>query len=674
MTPLEARHRHALLAEEIRRHEHAYYVQSKPIISDFEFDRLDRELRDLEGRFPELVTPDSPSQRVGGLPVAEFHPVRHAVPMMSLDNSYSPGEVRAFIARVQKALADESLEWTVEPKVDGLSISLRYENGLFVQGATRGDGTTGDDVTANLRTVRSLPLRLIGAPALLEVRGEVFLPLAGFRRLNAERESAGEEPFANPRNAAAGSLKQLDPRITARRPLALVAYGTGMVEGTPLPSDQYSLLGWLQRLGLPVPERVMLARSEDEVLIGIEELDRVRRDFGYETDGAVVKLNSLPLRDRLGSTAKAPRWAMAYKYPPEQAETRLRSITVQVGRTGKLTPVAELEPVVLAGSTVGRATLHNEDELRRKDIRIGDVVVIEKAGEVIPAVVRVVVGRRDGTESHFPFPHTCPECQTPTVRDATASGEGADWRCPNPDCPAQLRGRIGHWCARGAMDIEGAGDVLVAQLVGAGLVRDVAELYRLRVDEVAALDRMGEKSARNLIDGIAASTHRDLWRLLFGLGILHLGVSGAKALARAYPDLDALAAAGTAELVQVPDIGEVIARSVADWFSDDKNRDLIRRLRAAGVNFTSSLYRPVDAVPSGPFAGRTFVLTGTLPGMTRESATAEIESRGGKVSSSVSRKTDFVLAGEEAGSKLEKARQLGIPILDEAEFRRLAGS
>lgn len=676
MIPNDERQRHAGLVEEIRRHERAYHDLARPLISDFEFDRLEQELRELEARHPGLVTPDSPTQRVGGSPVEGFQPVQHAVPMMSLDNTYSPEEVRAFIVRVQKLLPGERLEWTVEPKVDGLSISLRYEHGLFVQGITRGDGTTGDDVTANLRTIRSLPLRLSGGPdvpELLELRGEVYLPVAGFQRINVEREEAGEEMFSNPRNAAAGSLKQLDPRITASRPLALVTYGVGAVTGSALPPDQHALLEWLRRFGLPIPEQVTVATSEEEVLAAILRLDTVRRQFGYETDGAVVKLNVLSLRERLGSTAKAPRWAMAYKYPAAQAETQLRDITIQVGRTGALTPVAELEPVFLAGSTVSRATLHNEDELRRKDIRIGDTVVIEKAGEVIPAVVRVIPERRKGTESPFRFPRECPECGTPVIKESTVEGEGVVWRCPNPDCPAQIRGRIGHWCSRGAMDIDGAGDVLVMQLVKAGLVRDVSELYRLKVEEVAALERMGEKSAANLIEGLAASRQRDLWRLLFGLGILHLGAGGAKALARAFPDLDSIAGAGADELVNVDDIGTVIARSVEQWFADSRNRDLIQRLRRVGLNFNSALYRPPTETAGGPLSGKTVVLTGTLPTLTREEATALIESKGGKVATSVSRKTHFVIAGDNAGSKLEKARKLELTILTEAEFLRLTG-
>ncbi|MBL9174160.1 MAG: NAD-dependent DNA ligase LigA [Verrucomicrobiales bacterium] len=663
--------RHRQLVEELRRHEHAYYVLHRPVISDAEFDRLERELKDLEARHPDWVSADSPTQRVGGSVSEGFRSVRHTVPLMSLDNTYSPDEVKAFLARAEKQLPGEALEWTVEPKVDGLSISLRYEQGVFVQGATRGDGTTGDDVTSNLRTIRSLPLKLREAPALLELRGEIYLPLAGFRRLNAERESAGEEPFSNPRNAAAGSLKQLDPRITAQRPLALVSYGIGAVSGVEVPADQAGLLQWLGQLGLPIPEHVTVARSTDEVLHAISELDRIRRDFGYETDGAVVKLNRLSLRDRLGFTAKAPRWAMAYKYASEQAQTRLRSITVQVGRTGKLTPVAELEPVFLAGSTVARATLHNEEEIRRKDIRIGDQVVIEKAGEVIPAVIRSLPECRTGAEVLFTLPRTCPECGTPVTRESTADGEGVDWRCPNLDCPAQVRGRIGHWCSRGAMDIDGAGDVLVAQVVQQGLVRDVADLYRLRAPEVQDLERMGEKSAKNLIEAIEVSKSRDLWRLVFGLGILHVGAGAAKALARAFPDLDSLAAAGASQLCEVPDIGDVIARSVEEWFADPRNRDLIGRLRQAGLNLSSSTYRPPDVASTGPLSGKTFVLTGTLPSLSREAATAEIERRGGRVASSVSRKTDYVLAGAEPGSKIEKARQLGIPILSEADFVNL---
>jgi DNA ligase (NAD+) len=673
MTFAQAKTRHAQLAGEIRKHDHRYYVEASPVISDPEYDRLYHDLLDLEKQFPELTTPDSPSQRVGGEPLGEFASVRHAVPMMSLDNTYSAEEVREFVARIERLLPGEKLEWVVEPKMDGLAISLRYENGVLAVGATRGDGTTGDDITANLRTIRSIPLKL-SLPGVIEVRGEVFMTKAGFKRLNAEREAAGEEPFVNPRNSAAGSLKQLDPRLVAKRPLDMVIYGVGEVSGIPhsafhTPQSQVELLAALKSLGFKTPEKTWLCNSADGLMEAIAALDKIRHDFAYETDGAVIKLNSFAQRERCGVTSKAPRWAMAYKYAAEQAQTKLKAITVQVGRTGALTPVAELEPVFVGGSTVSRATLHNEEELRRKDIRVGDTVVIEKAGEVIPAVVRVVTGKRTGSEKVFHFPKTCPECGSKISRESFSGEEMVVWRCVNPDCPAKVRGRLGHWCSRGAMDIEGGGEVLVEQLVKSGLVRDAADLYSLKLDEVAALERMGEKSAKNFLDGVAASKSRDLWRLIFGLGILHVGAGVAKALARAFPSLDDIAAAGREKLNEVEDVGEVIAASVAQWFSEPENRKLIERLRKAGLTFQSSTHSP--AAKPGPFAGKTFVLTGTLPTMTREQAAAKIESLGGKVSSSVSKKTDYVLAGAEAGSKLDKAQQLGVKILNEAEFLKM---
>ena len=740
MTQAEAKKRHAQLGAEIRRHDRAYYVLAQPKISDRDYDRLYHELLDLEKNFPDLATPDSPSRRVGGEPLKEFKPVRHAVPMMSLENTYSQEEVRDFVKRVQKLLPDEKLEWVVEPKVDGVAVSLRYENGVFTTGATRGDGTTGDDITANLKTIRSVPLNLLhvaalgrvpqtsesrarqkdggalpnaATPEVLEVRGEVFLPLAGFEKLNAERKSAGEEMFANPRNAAAGSLKQLDPKIVAKRPLDIILYGIGQI-GAPAsgparwgllpehavpeagaPQSQIELLNWLKSLGFKTPERTWFCKSGDELLAAIGELDKVRKKFAYETDGAVIKLNSFEQQRRVGATAKAPRWAIAYKYAPEQAETKLKAITIQVGRTGALTPVAELEPVFLAGSTISRATLHNEDYIREKDIRIGDTVVIEKAGEVIPAVVSVVLKKRRREEKKFAFPKTCPECGAKVSRStqraadilsadldekngtasetlaARSEDEYAIWRCVNPDCPAQVRGRIEHWCSRGAMDIEGGGEVLAALLVKSNLVHDVADLYELKLEAVVALERMGEKSAKNFLDALAASKSRDLWRLLFGLGILHVGAGVAKSLARHFPTLDDIFAANAEQLTEADDIGEVIAQSLVNWHSDTRNQKLIERLREAGLNFNSELYRP--AAPAGPFAGKTFVLTGTLPTLKREEATAKIESLGGKVSNSVSKKTDYVLAGEEAGSKLDKAQKLGVKIIGEVEFLRMCG-
>ena len=700
--PPEIQTQYSRLADEIRGHDYSYYVLAQPRISDVEYDRLYRTLLDLEREYPSLETKDSPTQRVGGRPLSEFAPVRHAVPMMSLDNTYSQGEVRDFVNRVQKLLPDEKLSWVVEPKVDGVAVSLRYENGLFVVGATRGDGTTGDDITANLKTIRSIPLKLRNPkptpgkqadlfalevpvadaiPAVLEVRGEVFMPKAGFDKMNENRIAAGEEPFANPRNATAGTLKQLDSRNVATRPLDIVLYGVGETkyrngskQAGYAPQTQQEFLGWLAGFGFKTPEKSWLCHSADELIAAIAELDQARKQFGYETDGAVIKLNSIEQRSRTGSTAKAPRWSIAYKYAPEQAATRLRQITIQVGRTGALTPVAELEPVLLAGSTISRATLHNEEELRRKDIRVGDQVLVEKAGEVIPAVASVVLSARTGAEVPFEFPKSCPECKSPIARTSVADLDelGVVWRCLNPDCPAQIRGRLEHWCSRGAMDIEGAGEVLVGQLVQNGLVRDVAGLYDLNLFQLANLERMGSKSAQNLIESIAASKQRDLWRLLFGLGMLHVGAGVAKALAKNFANLDTLMAAAQNGITGITDIGPVIAKSLQSWFTNPANQQQIERLRAHGLNFASSIHSAKTT--TGTFSGKVFVLTGTLPTLSREQATARIEALGGKVSGSVSKKTDFVLAGEEAGSKLEKARALGVRIISEAEFLSMAAS
>jgi DNA ligase (NAD+) len=676
MTLSEAKARHTQLIEEIRRHDYAYYVLAQPTITDQDYDHLYHQLIDIETRFPQLITPDSPTQRVGGQPLKEFKPVRHLKPMTSLDNTYSQEDLREFVNRVQRLLPNEQLDWIVEPKIDGVAINLRYEKGSFTCGATRGDGTVGDDITPNLRTIRRVPAKLHtgSSPGMLEVRGEVYLTKAGFQKLNAERKAAGEETFANPRNAAAGSLKQLDPRAVAKRPLDIVLYGIGQMEGASQPPQtQAEMLSFLKALGFKTPEKIWHCRSAAELIKAIEELDTLRRKFPYETDGAVIKLNSFAQREKAGFTSKAPRWAIAYKYAAEQAETLLKNITVQVGRTGALTPVAELEPVFLAGSTISRATLHNEDYIRQKDIRIGDTVTIEKAGEVIPAVVDIVLTRRTGKEIPFRFPQTCPECGSKVSRAAgIAEGdEGVVWRCLNPDCPAQIRGRIEHWCARGAMDIEGGGEVLVRQLVGTGLVRDVADLYSLKLDEVANLERMAQKSAQNFLDGVTASKSRDMWRVLYGLGILHVGAGVAKALGKCFAALDDLFAASVDQLTHCEDVGEVIANSVVRWHGDERNRKLLERLRKAGINFNSELFQP--RAKAGPLAGKTFVLTGTLPSLKREEAAAKIEAAGGKVSNSVSKKTDYVVAGEEAGSKLDKAQKLGVKIINEAELVELTG-
>jgi len=672
MSPEEARQRHAELAEELRGHDRAYYVHDRPTISDREYDGLYRELLDLEAAQPELVTAESPSQRVGGAPLDEFASVQHAIPMMSLDNTYSQDETREFVKRVEKLLPEEKLEWTVEPKIDGIAVSLRYENGTLVTGATRGDGTAGDDITANLKTIRSVPLKLpAGAPAVFEVRGEAYMTNSGFRKLNQERAEAGEPLYANPRNTAAGALKQLDSRVVAKRPLDVIFYGLGQVaDSDGGATTQIDMFDQLSAFGFRTHERIWRCSTVDELIAAIDELDRVKADFDYETDGAVLKLNRFELRDRIGSTSKAPRWAMAYKYAAEQAETILKSITIQVGRTGKLTPVAELEPVLVAGSTVSRATLHNEDEIRRKDVRTGDTVVIEKAGEIIPAVVRVVTEKRSEDAPEFVFPTQCPECGSQASKAADEEGgENVDWRCVNPDCPAKIRGRLEHWCSRGAMDIEGGGEVLIAQLVERGLAVNVADLYDVSLQEVSSLERMAEKSAQNFLNGLQASRKQDMWKVLFGLGILHVGAGVAKTLARSFERLDDIFAAKFDELTAVEDIGEVIAGSIKRWWGDSRNRELIARLRAAELNFESSLYQSGDS--AGAFAGKVFVLTGTLPTLTRSEASARIEAVGGKTSSSVSKKTDFVLAGEEAGSKLAKAEKLGVKVIDEAAFLRM---
>ncbi|MGY8649476.1 MAG: NAD-dependent DNA ligase LigA [Verrucomicrobiia bacterium] len=663
----EAKKRHAVLADEIRRHDHAYYVLAEPSISDPDYDRLYRELLDLEEAHPELCAADSPSQRVGGKPVSEFPEHRHAQPMMSLDNTYSFDELAEFLKRVEKRLPEAELDWTIEPKIDGLAVSLRYENGTLVVGATRGDGASGDDITGNLKTIRSLPLRLPAkAPAVLEVRGEVFMRRAGFAKLNEKRKAEGEEPFANPRNAAAGSLKMLDPKMVAERPLGIILYGLGEVNGE-MPVTQKEVVDWLKQLGLPTAGKIWTGQSHADLVAAINELDIARHDFDYETDGAVIKLNDLSLREQCGATSKAPRWAIAYKYAAEQAETVLKAITIQVGRTGALTPVAELEPVLIAGSTVARATLHNEEEIQRKDIRVGDTVVIEKAGEIIPAVVEVVLEKRPKKATAFVLNKECPECKSKAAKD-----EGdVVWRCPNPDCAAQVRGRLEHFCARGAMDIEGGGEVLVRQLVGSGLALNVGELYKLALAEVAGLERMAEKSAQNFIDGLEASKQRDLWRLVFGLGILHVGAGVAKALCRRYATMAELLDASEEELVAIDDVGEVIAKSVHFWFGDPQNRALIEVLRKAGLNFESSIVTSSEA--AGPLAGKGLVLTGTLPNLKRHEAAACIEAAGGKVIGTVSKKTDYVVAGEAAGSKLAKAEKLSVPVIDESELLRLCG-
>ena len=659
----EAAKRVAQLRAEIEQHNRRYYEESAPTISDREYDALYRELGDLEKKFPKLATADSPTQRVGDQPLKAFGQIAHRIPMLSLDNTYSEEEVTDFYRRLERLLPNKKIPVVIEPKVDGVAVSLLYEKGELRYAATRGDGTVGDDITQNIRTIRSVPRRLKGdVPDVLEMRGEAYLDKGGFAKLNAERREAGLPEFANPRNAAAGSLKQLDPAIAAKRPLGVVCYGTGLIEGAKL--DKHSeLFALLKKLGLPGSERWWLADSVEEILKAIHELDRIRHDFAYQTDGAVVKVDAFSQREVLGFTAKSPRWAIAFKYEAERVETRLLDILVQVGRTGTLTPVAALEPVVVSGSTVSRATLHNEEEIERKDIRIGDTVLIEKAGEVIPAVVSVRTDLRTGREKKFKMPKHCPECDSAVVKD---EGQVAI-RCVNSQCPAQVRRRIEHFASRGAMDIEGLGEAVINQLVQQKLLTDVGDIYSPKAPALLELERMGEKSVNNLLDAIEQSKSRPLWRLLFGLGILHVGVSASRALADHFPNLDAIRESSVEELQQIPDVGEVVGQSIHDFFREPHNLAVIEKLRKAGLRFEAE--QKVAGTAPG-FKNTTWVITGTLS-ESRDEIAELIRARGGKVSGSVSKKTSYVLAGEEAGSKLEKAKKLGVRVIDENEFRRM---
>jgi len=655
------------LRREISRHDRLYYEEAAPEITDSEYDALLRELRDLEDAHPELVTPDSPTQRVSGRPLEGFTQVHHAAPMQSLDNTYSPAEVNAFLTRVEKLLPGIPLRWVIEPKIDGVALSLTYRSGLLALASTRGDGLTGDDVTQNIRTIRSIPLKLEGqVPEFLEIRGEVYLPRKKFAALNEQRAQDGEPPFANPRNAAAGSLKLLDPSLVATRGLAAIFYGFGAIKGSGSPDTQGGLLRWLKNAGLPVAPKFWEAGDAEGVRHAIGALEKIRGGFPFETDGAVIKLDDFKRRNQAGSTSKAPRWAIAFKYKAERARTRLNAITIQVGRTGTLTPVAELEPVHIAGSRVARATLHNEEEIARRDIRVGDFVFVEKAGEVIPAIVGVDTTARTGDTEKFQMPGHCPSCGSRVFRDP----ELIAIRCINPDCPAQIRRRLEHFATRGVMDIEGLGEAVVDQLVTAGLVTTLPDIYTLQANHVAALERMGEKSAANLLETIEHSKSRPLWRLLFGLGILHVGATAARKLADNFHTLDNLASASFEDLQKTEDVGEIMAQSIHDFFRLPHNLELITALRQHGLNFGERDERTAPAPPT--FSGETWVITGTLSRPRSEIAEL-IRARGGTVSGSVSKKTSFVLAGEEAGGKLEKALALGIPVINESAFHnRLA--
>ena len=652
MTPKEQAEQ---LRRELDQHNYNYYVLDHPTISDFEYDRMLRALEDLEREHPELVTPDSPTQRVGGKALDSFAEVIHRVPLMSLQDVFDFDELGEFDRRVRETATDAA--YIVEPKVDGLSVALEYENGVFVRGATRGDGTVGEDVTENLRTIKSIPLKLDDAPPVLIVRGEVFMPRTVFEQLNAAREERGESLFANPRNAAAGSLRQLDPKVAAERRLDVLIFNIQYAEGISFETDSASL-DWLEGLKFKVIPRVGVSTIE-QAAEQITSIGENRDKYSYEIDGAVVKLDNLSEREMLGSTAKFPRWAAAYKYPPEQKESVVQDIVVQVGRTGVLTPKAVVAPVRLAGTTVTNATLHNQDYIAEKDIRIGDTVLIQKAGEIIPEIVRVIPEKRPADAAPYEFPTHCPVCGAPVARDE----DGAHIRCTGAECPAQLLRNLTHFASRDAMDIEGLGPAVVESLVNAGFVKTAADLYELDAQSVASLERMGKKSAENLLDAIERSKSNDLSRLLFAFGIRQVGQKAAKILAARFGSLDALCAATVEELTAVDDVGEITARNIVEWLASDQSRHLIKCLRAAGVNMTSS------AEPVGDkLAGKTFVLTGTLERFTRDEAGEMIEKLGGKVSGSVSKKTSYVVAGEAAGSKLKKAQDLGIPVLTEEEF------
>ena len=643
------------LRRELERAGYEYYVLDKPTMSDYDYDHKLRRLEELEQAHPETVTPDSPTQRVGGQALSTFEPVQHRVPLESLQDVFDFDEVRAFDQRVQSTVT--GAVYVVEPKVDGLSVALEYENGLFVRGATRGDGQVGEDVTANLRTVRSIPLRVDGAPEHLIVRGEVFMPKKVFHTLNDERERRGEALFANPRNAAAGSLRQQDARIAAQRKLDILVFNVQWSDGAAFQTHEETLDYLAQKGFKVIPHQ--LCTTMDQVTGAITQIGEDRDQFSFDIDGAVVKVNDLSQRAVLGSTAKFPRWAAAYKYPPEVKPSRLTDIVVQVGRTGVLTPKAVLEPVRLAGTTVTSATLHNQDFISDKDIRIGDTVLVRKAGEIIPEVLSVVLDKRPADSRPYFLPKTCPVCGAPVERDE----DGAHMRCTGAECPAQLLRNLTHFASRDAMDIDGLGVAVVENLVNAGLVKTPGDLYFLKEEDVAELDRMGKKSAQNLMAAIERSKSQDLARLIYAFGIRQVGQKAGKILAARFKTMDALEQATLEELTAVNDVGEITARSILTWLESPQSRHLIARLREAGVNMTAA-----EQGSDQRFAGMTFVLTGGLEQFTRDQAAAMIEDRGGKSAGSVSKKTTYVVAGEGAGSKLKKALDLGIPVLTEQEF------
>ncbi|MEP7074684.1 MAG: NAD-dependent DNA ligase LigA [Acidobacteriota bacterium] len=649
------------LRGEIGHHSDLYYQKDAPEISDYEFDQLLERLKTLETEHPELITPDSPTQRIGGK-ASSLKSFKHTVPLMSLDNSYSLDDLKAFTERCEKLAEGRKLEYVAELKIDGLSVALHYEDGILATAATRGDGSSGDEITQNARTIKVIPLRLKkDAPPHAEVRGEAFISRSQFKRINSELEMQGEKTFANARNSASGTLRMLDSAVVASRRLDMFPYDV-LRGNQKMFATHWENFTWLEENGFHVNPHRALCVGYDELVSFINDMETVRDGLDYEIDGVVVKVNSTALQQEFGATTKAPRWAIAYKYPARQATTKLLNIGIQVGRTGALTPVAHLNPVLLAGTTVGRASLHNEDEIKRLDIRIGDTVLIEKSGEIIPQVLQVVATKRDGSETEFVFPDRCPVCDFDAVRP---EGEAVR-RCTNPDCPAKIKGRIGYFSSRKAMDIEGLGDVLIETLVDSGMVRNVADLYSLKIEDISSLERKAEKSASKLIDEIEASKSHGLQRLLYGIDIRHVGERYAKILANNFRSIDRLAEASVQELDDIPEIGLAVAESVYEWFRGPKNIELVDRLRAAGVKLETDAAS--TAALDERFVGKTFVLTGKLENYTRDEAAKLIEDRGGRVSSSVSKKTDYVLAGVDAGSKLAKAESLGVQVIDEAAF------
>ena len=643
------------LRDTLNAHGYRYYVLDDPTISDYEYDHLLRRLEDLEKEHPEEITPDSPTQRVGGVALKEFDEVEHVVPLESLQDVFNGEEVREFLDRVAETVADA--RYSIEPKVDGLSVALEYRDGVFVRGATRGDGRVGEDVTENLRTIRSIPMTLPEKLPRLIVRGEVYMSRAVFEEINAQREVEGQPLMANPRNAAAGSLRQLDPKVAASRKLDIAIFNLQLAEGKTFATHTETMEYLASQKFKVISGRCL--SSAEEIIDEINRLDETRTELSYDMDGAVIKLNDLALREKLGSTAKCPKWAIAYKYPPEQKPSQLVDIVVQVGRTGVLTPKAVLKPVRLAGTTVTNATLHNQDYITEKDIRIGDTVIVQKAGEIIPEIVEVVKDKRPADTVPYFLPETCPVCGAPVSRDI----DGAAVRCTGAECPAQLLRNLTHFASRGAMDIDGLGPAVIGQLVDHGLVSTAADLYELKAEEIAKLDRMGDKSAENAVNAIAKSKENDLWRLIFALGIRQVGEKAAKVLAAHFETLDALAAASEEELTAINDVGPITAAYIRSWMDNPQSQDLMARLKNAGVNFECK-----EKQLDNRFAGMTFVLTGALERFTREEAGEMVEKRGGKAASSVSKKTTYVVAGPGAGSKLRKAQELNIPVLSEDEF------